>query len=144
MEDSGAAPTFLTFTTLSDMNSDEARTTVASHAARIGRQRRRMRVVADPQNISHSFHLWRAFGYAATSRRKPRNDQRSEPEREPEREPEWPAAQAPPFYGNPLSLVGQGRKDPFAKFAVPHISDLGQEVLDHGTSGAQFAHSSAL
>jgi hypothetical protein len=119
---------FLTLTTPADVVSDEYRTAVASNTARFARQKRPNLSDSERRKIIRSFSAWRAAD-GPSSRRPPSQEERrwlpTSPAVVPLRKPR----------DGPLDILGQGRKDPFANYAIPDVPGLVHEVLDHGMFG---------
>jgi hypothetical protein len=119
---------FITFTSPEDMVSDEYRTAVASYASRFARQKRPKLSDSERQKIIRSFSAWRAAD-GPTSRR---------PLSQAERRRLPPSLAVVPSRkprDGPLDILEQGRKDPFANYAIPNIPGLVHEVVDHGIFG---------
>ena len=119
---------FITVAAPADVVSDEYRTAVASYVARFIRQKRPNLSDSERRKIIRSFLAWRAAD-GSTSRR-------SLSQAERRRLPTSPAVvpSRKPRHG-PLDILGQGRKDPFANYAIPDIPGLVHEVFDHGMFG---------
>ncbi|KAJ9616873.1 hypothetical protein H2200_000593 [Cladophialophora chaetospira] len=114
---------FITFTSPADMIADTNRNAVASHAAKIGRQRRhRNRVGLEPRRTSRSYLSWRAAC--------PPDSRQDEPTKDDETRPA-PLKEIPRSSQSPLDILGQGRNDPFANYAVSGFPSLVHEVVDH-------------
>ena len=119
---------FIIFTSPADMVGDEYRTAIASYASRFARQKKSNLSDSERRKIIRSFLAWRATD-GPTSRR---------PLSQAERRRLPPSLAVVPLRkprDGPLDILGQGRKDPFANYAIPDIPGLVHEVVDHGMCG---------
>jgi len=110
---------FVNISSLEDMASDRTRLAIASHAAKLRRQKRRRRGSPRAAEDAHSFLPWLVA-------------QDSDPPTQPQ-----DALQVAPLrQENPplLSVLGQGRKDPFDTFTAIEIPEIVHELVDHGRS----------
>lgn len=131
---------FVNFTSLDDMVSAQTRTAIASHAAKLRRQQRRKQVSLGAGEIVHDFLLWRRADTAQGSEEQEEGQvvPRREPEPQPQRQRQRTVA-APVLprlvrraHSLPYNILGQGRKDPFGRFAVFDPPEIVHEVVDHG------------
>jgi hypothetical protein len=113
---------FVNFTSLEDMVSDRARTAIASHAAKLRRQRRRRRDSPRAGEAAHSFVAWNPT---------------LEPEVTTQKQRALSVSPLRRAYPSPFDVLGQGRKDPFGSFAVVDVPEIVHEVVDHGTQKPQ-------
>jgi hypothetical protein len=135
------ASSFINFSNIADMASDLNRNAVASHAAKIGRQRRRKKRLDDgPESVAHRFMAWRSLDWpASNSPQEGGQHQQVSDEESEQGSAQTSTALArrlpppPPPNQQPLNILGQGRRDPFASYAVPDVPMLVHEVVDHGT-----------
>ncbi|OAP57230.1 hypothetical protein AYL99_07968 [Fonsecaea erecta] len=115
---------FITITGPADMISDETRFAVASHTAKARRRKRRKLTDFEPGTTIRKFLVWKANKEPA-SRRKASD--------EPQSDEQTPLAvvpyKSPPE--QPLGILSQARRDPFARYAVSDIPGLVDEVVDH-------------
>lgn len=112
------AQNFVNISSLEDMASDRTRTAIASHAAKLRRQKRRRRGSPRAVEDAHSFVPWHAA-------------RESELPIQPE-----DALQVAPLrqeHSPLLDILGQGRKDPFDTFTAIEIPEIVHELVDHGT-----------
>ncbi|KIY01082.1 uncharacterized protein Z520_02634 [Fonsecaea multimorphosa CBS 102226] len=114
---------FITITGPADMVSDETRFAVASHTAKARRRKRKV-VHFEPGTTIHKFLAWKATKKSA-SRRKLSQEPGSAglaslavvPSQSPQEQP--------------LGILSQSRRDPFARYAVSDIPGPVNEVVDH-------------
>ncbi|KIW34105.1 hypothetical protein, variant [Cladophialophora immunda] len=118
------AESFITITQPADMVSDETRFAVASHTAKARRRRRRKMADFEPGTTIHKFLAWKAHNEPA-SRRKLLD--------EPESRDQTSGAVVPykSPQDQPLGILSQARRDPFARYAVSDIPGLVDEMVDH-------------
>jgi hypothetical protein len=109
---------FINISNLEDMVSERTRYAIASHAAKLRRQRRGGRNTSSAGQSNHTFVQWRHGQDSVLTNRR-----------------HQPVSIAPKrrTTPQPFDVLGQGRKDPFAAFAVFDIPDLVHEIIDHGT-----------
>lgn len=127
---------FVNFTSLDDMVSAQTRTAIASHAAKLRRQQRRKQVSLSAGEIVHDFLLWRRGDPAQGSEVEAEEEGQVVPQPQPHRQGTVavpvlprPVRQA---HSLPYNILGQGRKDPFGRFAVFEPPEIVHEVVDHG------------
>ncbi|KAK5048887.1 hypothetical protein LTR84_005307 [Exophiala bonariae] len=123
---------FVNFSSMNDMASASTRTAIASHAARLRRQHRRKQASLSAGEVVHDFLVWK-------------RDQAQDPEDQIDGADQQPqeyqrqrtvAVRLNPVplrrvQPRPYNILGQGRKDPFATFAVFDPPDIVHEVIDH-------------
>ncbi|KIW56605.1 hypothetical protein PV05_05253 [Exophiala xenobiotica] len=107
---------FINISNLEDMVSERTRYAIASHAAKLRRQRRGGRNTSSAGQSNHTFVQWRHGQDSVLTNRR-----------------HQPVSIAPKrrTTPQPFDVLGQGRKDPFAAFAVFDIPDLVHEIIDH-------------
>lgn len=113
---------FVNFTCLEDMVSNRARTAIASHAAKLRRQKRRRRDSPRAGEAAHCFVAWNPT---------------IEPEVGTQKQSALSLSPLRRAYHPPIDVLGQGRKDPFGAFAVVDIPEIVHEVVDHGMQELQ-------
>lgn len=126
---------FVNFSSLDDMASARTRTAIASHAAKLRRQQRRKQPSLSAGEIVHDFLVWRR-DQAPDSEDQVDAPSQSEHQRLSLRPRTVPIRLNPRpvrrAHSQPYNILGQGRKDPFATFAVLDPPEIVHEVVDHG------------